>query len=77
MSAPHVSGIAALHLQKNPGLTPAQVWLAIRNDAIPVVRFPWMTIAWPTMLFQSFFRRSINPKYLTTNLLATVTSLLL
>lgn len=34
MAAPHVAGVAALHLQQNPGWTPAQVRTAIGNGAL-------------------------------------------
>jgi subtilisin family serine protease len=37
MASPHVAGVAALHLQENPGLSPAQTFEAIRNAAIPGV----------------------------------------
>jgi serine protease len=33
MAAPHVSGVAALHLKKRNKLKPAQVWAAIKADA--------------------------------------------
>jgi subtilisin family serine protease len=33
MAAPFVSGVAVLHLQKNPQMTPNQVWNAIRADS--------------------------------------------
>jgi serine protease len=34
MSAPHVAGIAVLHLSKNPSLTPNQVFTAIKADGL-------------------------------------------
>ncbi|MFD0200338.1 MULTISPECIES: S8 family peptidase [Saccharothrix] len=37
MAAPHVAGVAALHLSANPGATPAQVDAAITNSATPNV----------------------------------------
>jgi subtilisin family serine protease len=33
MSAPFVAGVAALHLEKTPTLSPKQVWAAIKSDA--------------------------------------------
>jgi subtilisin family serine protease len=34
MAAPHVTGLAVLHLSKDPSLTPTQVLKAIRTDAL-------------------------------------------
>lgn len=33
MASPHVAGVAAGYLERNPTLTPAQVWSAMRSDA--------------------------------------------
>lgn len=38
MAAPHVAGAAALYLQANPSWTPAQVWQAMKNDAIGAIQ---------------------------------------
>jgi subtilisin family serine protease len=35
-ATPHVASIAALMLQANPALTPAQIYLALRNSAVPM-----------------------------------------
>jgi Subtilase family len=35
-ATPHVASIAALMLQANPALTPAQIYLALRNSALPM-----------------------------------------
>ncbi len=35
-AAPHVAGIAALMLQSNPALTPAQIYQALRDSALPM-----------------------------------------
>lgn len=39
MAAPHVAGAAALYLQANPEWTPAQVWNAMRDDAVETISF--------------------------------------
>jgi subtilisin family serine protease len=42
MASPIVAGVAALHLEKTPALTPAQVWLDIKNDYIFIrIRSSW------------------------------------
>jgi len=34
-AAPHVTGVAAIYLMLNPFASPAQVWTAIKNAAVP------------------------------------------
>ena len=44
MAAPHVTGAAALYLQKNPTWTPAQVWEAMKNDATRAIARIWFPL---------------------------------
>jgi subtilisin family serine protease len=36
MAAPHVAGIAAILLQRNPSLTAAELWLKLEKTALPI-----------------------------------------
>ncbi len=38
MAAPHIAGVAALYLEVNPTWTPAQVWNAMRDDAVEEIQ---------------------------------------
>ncbi len=38
MAAPHIAGVAALYLEANPTWTPAQVWNAMRDDAVEEIQ---------------------------------------
>ncbi|GAX13400.1 hypothetical protein FisN_9Lh013 [Fistulifera solaris] len=38
MAAPHIAGVAALYLEANPTWTPAQVWNAMRDDAVEAIQ---------------------------------------
>ena len=40
MAAPHISGVAALILEKNPNLTPAQVRTLIINNGVDIPNLP-------------------------------------
>ena len=36
MATPHVAGVAALYMEKNPALTPDELWQTLENRAIPL-----------------------------------------
>ena len=38
MASPHVAGVAALYLEAHPTWTPAQVWNAMREDAVEAIQ---------------------------------------
>ncbi|GAX29196.1 hypothetical protein FisN_28Lh025 [Fistulifera solaris] len=50
MAAPHVAGVAALFLERNPTWTPAQVWTAMKADARRAIALIW----WPVRQFLKF-----------------------
>lgn len=70
-ASPHVAGIAALMLQKNPGLTAAQIEQILENTALPLppgcrnVRVPvsgrghWWSFGWTDHANISFFNVTV------------------
>jgi subtilisin family serine protease len=52
MAAPHVAGVAALYLERDPSMTPTALRDAMVADAVPgIVSLPfWAAVGSPTLL---------------------------